>query len=69
MKTPRLGERLVVLILLAALLFSPPFILSFDRISSGGLSWLPLYIFIAWGVVIGLAAWLMESRHDDQGEA
>lgn len=68
MRTPRLGERLVALIVLATLLFSPPLILSFDRLSSGGLSWLPLYVFAAWGAVIGLAAWLIERRHDDQGE-
>ncbi|GGY07020.1 hypothetical protein GCM10007160_38120 [Litchfieldella qijiaojingensis] len=69
MKTPRLGERLVALIVLAVLLFSPPLILPFDRATNGGLSWLPLYLFLAWGVVIALAAWLMEHRHDDQGGA
>lgn len=67
MKTPRLGERLVALIVLTALLFSPPLILLFDRTTDAGLSWLPLYLFIAWAAMIALAAWLMEHRHDDQG--
>ncbi|EPC03378.1 hypothetical protein L861_17705 [Litchfieldella anticariensis FP35 = DSM 16096] len=69
MKTPRFGERLVALIVLAALLFSPPLILPFDRTANGGLSWLPLYLFLAWGIVIALAAWLMEHGYDDQGGA
>ncbi|QJQ94252.1 MULTISPECIES: hypothetical protein [Halomonadaceae] len=65
MKTPRLGERLVALIVLAALLFSPPLILVIDRPGATGLSWLALYLFVAWAAIIALAAWLMEHRHDD----
>ncbi|MBE0488150.1 MAG: hypothetical protein IBX53_03645 [Halomonas sp.] len=61
MNTPRLGERLVALVLLATLLFTPPLVLVFDR-PAGGPSWLPLYLFLAWGVVIALAAWLLEQR-------
>ena len=61
MKIPRLGERLVALVLLATLLFTPPLVLVFDR-PAGGPSWLPLYLFVAWGVVIALAAWLLEQR-------
>ncbi|QOR39158.1 hypothetical protein HNO52_12000 [Billgrantia diversa] len=57
--------RLVALIGLAALLFSPPLVLIFDRPSSTGLSWLPLYLFVAWLVVIALAAWLMEHRQEE----
>ncbi len=59
MKTPRLGERLTALVLLATLLFTPPLVLLFDR-PAGGPSWLPLYLFVAWAVVIALAAWLLE---------
>lgn len=65
MKTPRLKERLVALIVLAALLFSPPLLLVADRPSDSGLSVLPLYLFLAWGAVIALAAWLMERRHEE----
>ncbi|WP_299310586.1 hypothetical protein [uncultured Halomonas sp.] len=64
MNTPRLGERLTALVLLATLLFTPPLVLLFDR-PEGGPSWLPLYLFVAWGVVIGLAAWLLEHRSND----
>ncbi|WP_253443125.1 hypothetical protein [Halomonas sp. Y3] len=64
MNTPRLGERLTALVLLATLLFTPPLVLVFDR-PEGGPSWLPLYLFVAWGGVIGLAAWLLEHRSND----
>ncbi|MBA2778904.1 hypothetical protein [Billgrantia kenyensis] len=57
--------RLVALIGLAILLFSPPLVLIFDRPPSAGLSWLPLYLFVAWTLVIALAAWLMEHRQED----
>lgn len=57
--------RLVALIGLAALLFSPPLVLIFDRPSSTGPSWLPLYLFVAWVLVIALAAWLMEHRQEE----
>jgi hypothetical protein len=57
--------RLVALIGLAVLLFSPPLVLIFDRPPSAGLSWLPFYLFVAWILVIALAAWLMEHRQED----
>ncbi|MDN3521057.1 hypothetical protein [Halomonas ramblicola] len=59
LNTPRRGERLLALIVLAAVLFSPPLVLVFDRPATGP-SWLPLYLFAAWGLVIALAAWLLE---------
>ncbi|PMR69814.1 hypothetical protein [Halomonas heilongjiangensis] len=65
MTTPRLKERLIALIVLAALLFSPPLLLVVDRPPAAGLSWLPLYLFLAWGAVIALTAWLMERRHEE----
>ncbi|MCE8014891.1 hypothetical protein HOP62_02230 [Halomonas sp. MCCC 1A17488] len=57
--------RLAGLIGLAALLFSPPLVLIFDRPPAAGLSWLPLYLFVAWLLVIALAAWLMEHRQEE----
>lgn len=59
LSAPRRRERLLALIVLAALLFTPPLVLVPDRARS--LSWLPVYLFLAWGLVIVLAAWLMES--------
>ncbi|WP_318153356.1 hypothetical protein [Halomonas sp. ML-15] len=64
MKTPRLGERLIALIGVALLLFTPPLILIADRPAANGLSWLALYLFVAWALVIALAAWLLEYRHE-----
>ncbi|MFQ3787639.1 hypothetical protein [Halomonas sp. A29] len=58
-------SRLAALIGLAVLLFSPPLVLIFDRPSANGPSWLPLYLFVAWILVIGLTAWLMEYRRED----
>ncbi|TDB05674.1 hypothetical protein [Halomonas marinisediminis] len=59
LSVPRRRERLLALIILAALLFTPPLVLVPDRAMT--ISWLPLYLFIAWGFIIALAAWLMES--------
>ncbi|WP_299236620.1 hypothetical protein [uncultured Halomonas sp.] len=59
LSVPRRRERLLALIILAALLFTPPLVLVPDRAMT--ISWLPLYLFIAWGLIIGLTAWLMES--------
>ncbi|SDO93479.1 hypothetical protein SAMN04487957_11617 [Halomonas shengliensis] len=58
LSAPRRRERLLALIVLAVLLFTPPLVLVADR--AGTVSWLPLYLFLAWGLVIGLAAWLLE---------
>lgn len=64
MNTPRPKERLVALIVLAALLFSPPLLLVADR-SPLAPGWLVAYLFLAWGAVIALMAWLMEHRHEE----
>ncbi|MDR9440961.1 MAG: hypothetical protein RI841_15895 [Halomonas sp.] len=64
MNTPRLKERLVALIVLAALLFSPPLLLIAGR-SLAGPGSLVVYLFLAWGMVIALMAWLMERRHEE----
>lgn len=56
---PRRKERLIALVVLAALLFTPPLLLVAER--AGPLA-LPLYLFLAWAAVIALAAWLLEGR-------
>lgn len=66
MNTPNQHARLIALVILATLLFSPPLVVIFDRPPSAGLSWLPLYLFVVWTVVIGLAAWLVEHRHKER---
>lgn len=63
MMNPRRRERLLGLTALATLLFTPPLLLMADRIQ-GGL-WLPVYLFVVWGIVIGLAAWLLEGHAED----
>lgn len=60
MNTPRRTARLLALTILALLLFSPPLLGLFDQPAANGLSWLPLYLFLAWAGVILLAAWLLE---------
>ena len=64
MNAPRRKERLVALIVLAALLFSPPLVL-IAAPSADGVSRLVPYVFLAWVAVIGLMAWLME-RGDEE---
>ena len=61
---PRKSERLMALVAVALLLFCPPLIIVIDRLPSLNIGWLPLYLFCAWAVVIGLTAWLMEYRAD-----
>ncbi|MGO2133170.1 MAG: hypothetical protein ACTH3D_09780 [Halomonas sp.] len=63
MMTPRRRERLLGLTALATLLFTPPLLLMADRIENG--IWLPVYLFVVWGIVIGLAAWLLEGHAED----
>lgn len=54
----RRNERLAALTLLMVVLFSPPLLIAVDRLP--GWASLTLYLFAAWGSVIGLTAWLME---------
>ncbi|GGW36288.1 MULTISPECIES: hypothetical protein [Halomonadaceae] len=56
----RRQERLIALIILALLLFCPPALLIMDRLPSS-LGWLPLYLFVVWGALIGMTAWLVET--------
>jgi len=60
----RQTERLMALVVVALLLFCPPLIIVVDHLPSFNVGWLPLYLFCAWAVVIGLAAWLMEHSAD-----
>ena len=51
-------ERLIALILLAAVLFSPPLLMAVNHLP-GWVS-LTLYLILAWATIIALTAWLME---------
>ncbi|HSH47271.1 MAG TPA: hypothetical protein VK991_01590 [Halomonas sp.] len=63
MMTPRRRERLLGLTALATLLLTPPLVLMANRIQGG--IWLPIYVFVVWGLVIGLAAWLFEGHTEE----
>nr|WP_043512376.1 hypothetical protein [Halomonas sp. BC04] len=65
MSPSRLKERLIALIVVATVLFLPPLVMVVDRPPEDGPSWLPLYIFVTWTLVIILAAWLLEQRSGD----
>ncbi|KAA0014531.1 hypothetical protein F0A17_02470 [Billgrantia pellis] len=58
--------RLVALVALAALLFSPPLVVIFDRGPDRAISWLPFYLFVAWLLTIVLTAWLVERGQGDE---
>ncbi len=67
MNDPRLGERLIGLLLLAALLFSPVLLALFARSSPvAGLPPLVVYVFAAWAVVIILLARIARSGDRDR---
>ncbi|WP_020680662.1 hypothetical protein [Marinobacterium rhizophilum] len=59
-RPPSQTPRLIAVTLLAALLFTPPLLGLFDRPLDNGLSSLSLYLFAAWGLVILLAALILE---------
>jgi len=65
MTPSRLPGRLMALTLLATLLFMPPLISLFDRPGESGMSLLPLYLFCAWGLVVLLAALLLEGNDEE----
>jgi hypothetical protein len=60
-----LSGRLVALTLLALVLFSPPLLLLFDRPTEGGISTLPLVIYLVWAGLIMLAALILERPDAD----
>jgi hypothetical protein len=58
------GQRFVALCMLGVLLFNYPILALFNV--SGVLFGVPVlyaYMFIAWGALIALMAWIAESRH------
>jgi hypothetical protein len=62
------GERIVVLLILGVLLFSPPFILIFDKpVLVAGIPLLFLYLFAAWAALIVLMMLVVE-RGGVEGE-
>lgn len=61
MLDPRLA-RLAALALAGLVLFGFPVLALVDRWRAGGVPLLPFYLFLVWGIVIGLAAWLIERR-------
>lgn len=62
MKPPTVkGPRLVALFLIGALLFNYPILALFDRATTAfGIPVLYVYIFCAWGLLIGLLALVTE---------
>ncbi len=59
----RRGERLVVLALVGVLTLNYPLLALFnDARLVFGIPMLYLYLFLVWGVLIGLGAWVLEAR-------
>ena len=65
MKGSPTRSRLVGLTLLALVLFLPPILLLFDRPGRLGLSILHVYVFSAWLIIIGLAAWILARKDEN----
>jgi hypothetical protein len=65
MHSKSLISRLVSLTLLGLLFFTPPLLLLFDTPAQNGLSWLAVWLFSGWLVLIMLTAWVME-RSDEE---
>ena len=63
----RRPERLVALVLLGALLFSPALLAIFARpVTLFGLPLLVVYLFVAWAAVVGLLALASRGADDDK---
>lgn len=62
MRPPGAGERWVALFLLAVLLFSPPLLSIFSDHQLLAVPFLYVYLFLSWGLVIGLLALAAEGR-------
>ena len=66
MHTPALGERLIALFLLGALVFSPALLhIVRSDVLILGVPLFYLYLFAAWAVLIAVAAVLVERGRDD----
>jgi hypothetical protein len=58
-----IGPRSLALFLAGCLLFGYPILELFSQTRTiGGIPLLYVYLFVAWGLVIGLIAWLAEGR-------
>ena len=51
---------LFAILIMALLLFNAPLVIAMDTVGGGG--FLPAYLFLAWGLVIGLTALVMQWR-------
>jgi hypothetical protein len=61
MRKGLVGQRLVAVFLFAVLLFNYPVLSLFDRpVPLVGLPMLPVFLFIVWGGVIAVIAWIVE---------
>lgn len=62
-KPNRDRDTLIALFLLASVLFNYPILSLFNtRASVFGIPLLYVFVFVAWGAVIALAAWIMNGR-------
>ncbi len=60
------NQRLLALFAVGWLLLNFPLLTLWDRgVSVAGIPLLPAAVFIGWAVLIGVAAWIVESRGDD----
>ncbi len=68
-KEGRQNERLVALVLIAALAFNGPLLSLFDSpVLIFGIPVLYLYLFIAWAVLIGLVRSAMQNQRSNERE-
>jgi hypothetical protein len=64
------AQRLVALFFVALALFNFPLLALWDHNAMlWGLPLFPTALFLIWGTLIALLAWLMERGHDSQGAA
>ncbi|WP_133256751.1 hypothetical protein [Nitrincola tibetensis] len=64
MQKKSLSSRMIAIVLLCGLLFSPPIIFLFDTPSNLGLSRLTIWIFAAWLGIITIAAYFLETSDE-----
>jgi hypothetical protein len=66
MSTSLRNQRLLALFGAGWLLLNFPLLTLWDSgVSVAGIPLLPAAVFIGWGVLIGVAAWIVEARGDD----
>jgi hypothetical protein len=60
------NQRLLALFATGWLLLNFPLLTLWDRgVSVAGIPLLPAAVFVGWAVLIGVAAWIVEARGDD----